>query len=259
MQEGMNDIRTDATKSGGCCPAGLYGGGLGSKGLTGDKGKNCSISKEIGSSVNLKSGNLYHSQDIGGLNLSYNSIDTINSVLGKKWTHSFNLKISTVSSTALAITTESGDINYLQLNGSVYIPEALSGTVSQTVKELQWNIYQKPIKTAPCPKFDANGNLTSITDRNGNTTTLTYSSGVLASITDKNGRTTTITSTGGLITAVTDPMGRTYTLTYTSGLITSIADPLNNSWSFTYDTSGRMLTKDRPARKCHYLYLRRKR
>ncbi|HKZ57642.1 MAG TPA: MopE-related protein, partial [Thermodesulfovibrionales bacterium] len=57
---------------------------------------------DTGSSANLASGNLYHSQDIlsiqKGLTLSfaYNSIDTYAGPFGKGWTHNYNINITQV-------------------------------------------------------------------------------------------------------------------------------------------------------------------
>jgi len=134
---------------------------------------------------------------------------------------------------------------YFRLSSVIYYPEARSGDTSQIVKNSN-NTYTRTAKNGVVHNFSSSGNLTSLVDRNGNTTTLTYSGNNLASVTDPNGRATTITTTSNLITAITDPGGRIYTLAYTNSLLTSVTDPLSNVWHYTYDTGGKMLTKTDP-------------
>jgi len=114
--------------------------------------------------------------------------------------------------------------------------------------------------------FDSTGKLTSREDRNGNTITYTYSSGLLVQITDAFERDTTFTYTGGRLTAVTDFAGRTATLTYdtTNGRLTKITQPDPDGagalaapeTEFTYDSSSHRLTKvtDPLDRETQYAY-----
>lgn len=88
--------------------------------------------------------------------------------------------------------------------------------------------------------------LTSITDPQGNTLRLNYTTSgghvLLSSLTDATGRNTTFTygSTVSnlLITKITDPFGRSATLAYdASGRLSSITDVIGITSSFTYDAS----------------------
>lgn len=257
----------------GCCPAGLLPSATNPNGDTpgpndlgnppdpnGDtSGPNdlgnptpdsCSGSPSVPSesSANLKSGNLYHSQVvIGKLILSYNSIDYFLGTLGKKWTHNYNkLVLPSSDSTLIILKTENGNIISFRLSGSVFYPESRSGDTSTFIKNSN-GTYTQTAKNGKVYNYNSSGQLTSVTDRNSNTTTLTYKNGYLAGIIDQNGRTTTITSTGATISSITDPGGRTYNLAYSNNLISSITDPLANAWKYTYDTFGRMLTKKDPA------------
>ena len=82
--------------------------------------------------------------------------------------------------------------------------------------------------------------LTSVTDAQGNTTTLNYDGTFrLTSVTDAMGRNTTFTyglaSAPLLITKITDPFSRTSQITYDStGRLNSITDPIGITSSFTY-------------------------
>jgi YD repeat-containing protein len=65
--------------------------------------------------------------------------------------------------------------------------------------------------------FNSSGQLTSIADRFGNTTTLSYTSGKLSTVTDSSSRTLTFAyGSNGLVSSVTDPMSRETTYAYDS-------------------------------------------
>jgi RHS repeat-associated protein len=92
--------------------------------------------------------------------------------------------------------------------------------------------------------FAANGRLESVTDRNGNTTTLSYDgSGRLETITDPAGRKITLAYTAeGLVESATDPMGHVVKYTYENGDLASVTEPGEASprWQFHYDGSHQM-------------------
>lgn len=95
--------------------------------------------------------------------------------------------------------------------------------------------------------FSAEGKLLREVDRNGNTTTLSYSGGLLEKVTDPSGRSLTFAYSGSHIHTITDPMGRTTTFTYDgSGNLKEATDPMGRTWSFGYDGSHRMLTMTNP-------------
>jgi RHS repeat-associated protein len=70
--------------------------------------------------------------------------------------------------------------------------------------------------------------LSSITDRNGNTTTLTV---------------TPLNSTTLRITTITDPVGRSLNLTYNSAAqVATVSDPIGRTVTYTYNTTGTLAT-----------------
>ncbi len=199
------------------------------------------------SAVNIKSSNLHFAQDAAGLILTYNSIDPYNGPLGMKWSYNYNLRLTPLSdNAAVKLKSSDGNIVYFRLSNGVYYPESISGYTSRIVKN-QDGSYTQTAKNGLVYQFNSAGRLTSIFDRNGNMTTLTYNGNDLAGITNPSGGTTTITTANGLITSLTDPGGRTYSLNYSNGLLVSLTDPLGNAWQYTYDGTGRMLTKRDPA------------
>jgi RHS repeat-associated protein len=99
--------------------------------------------------------------------------------------------------------------------------------------------------------------ITSITDTQGRTTTISYDSSghvsqitdplqrsisygydsdnELTSITDQNGKVTQFGYTNGTLTLITDPLGNTTTIAYNSnGQVGAISDPLHHETNFTY-------------------------
>lgn len=86
------------------------------------------------------------------------------------------------------------------------------------------------------------GYLESVKDRFGNTISYSYNwsaGGQLSSIQDTYGDTTTVTwGTNGFIHTITDPAGRTYTYNQnSSGQLVSYVDPDGNTTSYSYDPS----------------------
>lgn len=94
--------------------------------------------------------------------------------------------------------------------------------------------------------YDAEGNLTSITDPLGNTTTYEYdSNGNLIKITYPLGNVTTYTydSRGNRLTE-TDALGNTTAYTYNlMGRLLSITDALGNTTTYSYDSNGNRTTE----------------
>jgi RHS repeat-associated protein len=83
------------------------------------------------------------------------------------------------------------------------------------------------------------GRLESVTDRNGNATTLAYNgSGNLETITDPDGRTIKLAYNGeGLVESATDPMKHVVKYTYEGGNLATVSQPGGTAlrWQFKYD------------------------
>lgn len=94
--------------------------------------------------------------------------------------------------------------------------------------------------------YDDIGRLASVTDRDGNVTTLGRdATGCVTSITSPWGHVTTMTcDAGGYLATIANPAGETTTYTTsTSGLLATRAAPNGDTNTFTFDTLGR-ITKD---------------
>lgn len=202
------------------------------------------------SSANLKSGNYYHSQSVVtrpeslSLDLSYNSLETGDTPLGRGWSHSFNLSLTTTSG-GLRVKLADGDLLDFVSSGATYLPTSTSTDTSSIVKTAEGS-YVRTFKNGLTQTFNDSGQLTTITDANGNTTTLAYSGNDLTTVTDSTGRGLTIGSSDGRIIAIQDPAGRTTNFAYSGNLLTSVTDPAGNSWRYAYDENGRMIRKTDP-------------
>lgn len=90
--------------------------------------------------------------------------------------------------------------------------------------------------------FNSSGRLTSMTDTNSNTVTLSYTGNNLTSVTDAVGRSLIFTyDVSGRITRVTDPLGRIWNYSYVGiGVLSQVTDPLGGVTNYTYTGSGRL-------------------
>jgi YD repeat-containing protein len=96
----------------------------------------------------------------------------------------------------------------------------------------------------------AHKQLTSVVDRNGNTTSMTYSSGKPVKITDPSGRFITLDWSGDHLSQITDPNTtpeRVISFQYDiSWNITSVIRPLSNTYNYDYDGLGQMIAVTDP-------------
>ncbi|ANS79608.1 Rhs family protein [Serinicoccus hydrothermalis] len=84
--------------------------------------------------------------------------------------------------------------------------------------------------------FNNGAALDQIEDQRGNTITMNYSGGELASITDTLGGTTTFAhNSDGFVTSITDPDGRSVTYGYTGRDLTSVTDQTGATTGYGYD------------------------
>jgi len=98
--------------------------------------------------------------------------------------------------------------------------------------------------------YDTDGRLTTITDGDGNITTITRDgSGTPTTIVAPFGQSTTLALDGnGYLAALTNPAGESILMTYNDGgLMSTYTDPKKNVHNFTYDANGLLIRDDNPA------------
>ncbi|HEX6699542.1 MAG TPA: RHS repeat-associated core domain-containing protein [Gaiellaceae bacterium] len=215
------------------------------------------VGASCGKPVNCATGAFWHQWDdlrVPGRGVPLDFQRTYNSAtagtdgpLGFGWTDSYKM--------SLAVDPSSGNVTVSQENGSTvtFNPNGSGGYVAapRVLATLVKNGDGTYTFTRNADlvhyTFSSAGQLLKEVDRNGYTTTLSYSGSQLASVTDPAGRTFTFTYTGSHITSVTGPGPRTESFAYDgSGNLASATDPANGVWSFTYDANHRLLTMKDP-------------
>jgi RHS repeat-associated protein len=234
------------------------------------------------SSISRTEGNLGDWFDISSIRSSngptlpfsatYNSYDadgsraTIDTVMGYGWTHSYNPLLFTQLGSMFRYDGDGRVTRYALGPGGSFT--AASGYFEALVKnpDGSFTLTQKDktvytFKSIAGTLFLVGGpvwRLTSIVDRNGNTTTLAYTGGNLTTVTDTYGRTLTFTYNGqGHITSMTDPAGRTTKFQYdaTGHMLTTVTDPLGNTIRYTYNALYQITSKtDKAGRTFNYVY-----
>ncbi|EKD37447.1 MAG: hypothetical protein ACD_75C01126G0001, partial [uncultured bacterium] len=209
-----------------------------------------------GDPVNMVTGNMYHTErDIaisgrGGLPLvferSYNSRMPKDGPLGFGWTHSLNhsLKFYGVESSVAKVAWVDGTGNEKYFgtashsSGNIAVNTTLSNSagIFVTFQRLADGTYQIKEKNGLTYEFESvtgttaggqKARLLSITDRNGNALTLTYTGANLTQVKDGLNRALTFTCTGARITQIQDFSGRTHQYGYdAAGNLISYKNPL---------------------------------
>ena len=201
-----------------------------------------------GKPVNCASGDFWHTfTDVSvpgqgpalDLTRTYNSLNASTlGIFGYGWSSSYDMHLVVNSDSSVTITAEDGSQVTATPSGSSYtMPSWADSTLTASGGTYTYVRHQTQTFT-----FNSAGQLTSITDPDGLSTTLSYSSGKLSTVTDSAGRTLTFAyGTNGLVSQVTDPSSRSVTYAYSSSQLTSVTDRASRVTSFTYDTSGNHL------------------
>lgn len=130
----------------------------------------------------------------------------------------------------------------------VFSTIATTGQLGDVLRKLTDGTFEYRYADGSLMRFDTNGRLTSIVDRNANTTGLTYTGQNLTRITDPVGRALVLDyDSSNRIIRVTDPISRSWSYSYegTPGVpgpngLTRVTDPLGNSMRYDYVAGGRL-------------------
>lgn len=100
----------------------------------------------------------------------------------------------------------------------VFDSTATIGKLGDIIRKLTDGTFEYRYRSGDLMRFNIERKLISVSDSNGNTTSLSYS--------------------GANLTQITDPVGRTVILAYdSSGRVIKLVDPLGREWNYTYDSS----------------------
>lgn len=156
---------------------------------------------------------------------TYNSQSSANGAFGYGWTFTYAMRlVEDGASGNVTFTNDSGGEYLFTKNGTSYTPPA---RIFLTLTKISGGFtLRNPEGTAW--SFNSAGQLTKITDRNGNAQTLTYAANRLSS--------------------VSDPLGRSLNFSYDgAGRITSIRDFSGRSWSYSYNSAGDLVSSTTPS------------
>ncbi len=207
-------------------------------------------------SVSCQTGNYSQTQtdfSIGGRGVGLTLSRTYNSrtaaaggkgIFGYGWSGSFSdhLVVEKASKKATLVQADASTIPFTEGSGETFkapkwTQDILSGSTSSgyTLTLVNQTVY----------KFNGSTeSLESVTDRNGNATTLAYNgSGNLETITDPAGRKIKLTyNSEGLVESAEDPMKHVVKYTYESGNLASVTQPGESAlrWQFKYGSSHQM-------------------
>ena len=200
---------------------------------------------------------------------SYNadgSRANVDTVMGYGWTHSYNIFLFTQFGAMFRYDGTGRVTKYGLGPGGTFVAangyfETLVKNSSTTFTLTQKDQTVYTFMTVTATPFSVAGpvwRLTKIVDRNGNTTTLTYSGGNLTGVTDTYGRTTTFTyNSHAKVQSINDPAGRTTTFQYdsTGHKLTQVTDPNSNSIQYSYNSLYQLTSKtDKAGRTFTYTY-----
>jgi RHS repeat-associated protein len=166
---------------------------------------------------------------------------------GYGWQYSYGASLS-ASGITVTVTQENGSQVTFTQSGSGYIAPP---RVAATLVHNGDGTYTFTRQARQRLTFSSAGQLVSIADLNGNTTTLSYNgSGQLATVTDPAGRVVTLGWTGSRITSLTDANvspSRVVQYSYdASGNLSDVTDVAGGNEHFTYDASHLLLTMRDP-------------
>ncbi len=207
-----------------------------------------------GDPVNCVTGNATETQtdlSIGGRGVGLDLTRSYNSQAGASGEHgAFGYGWNGSFSDHLLVNEATKVVTLYQANGStVPFGETGGGTFTEpawtqdTLTGTSGEGYTLTLANQTKYQFNGSGRLESVTDRDGNQTTLGYTEGHLTTITDPTGRKITLAYNGeGLVESAKDPLGHTVKYTYESGDLKSVTLPGEESarWQFKYDGSHQM-------------------
>lgn len=207
----------------------------------------------IGRPVDVTTGNMYVQQTdyaIPGagyfINLprTYNSQSKLTGLFGKGWSVPYEKSLQLFGADFVRLNEGDGRATYFKrtTGTNVFTPleTDFHGQLTQTASG-----YTLSLKEGGIHQFNSTGRLLSLTDRNGNQTTLAYNlSGKLSSVVDPFGRVLSfLFNASGRVISTADTIGIVADYTYGgSGELLTVTYADNSGYQFAYDGNLRMTT-----------------
>ena len=173
---------------------------------------------------------------------SYNAKDPTTGPMGTGWSHSFNIFL------LLSPNPDIVPVHY----GDGKIVTFARNSSSNTFKPISKGYYDTLTRNTDSTwillkpdqrefRFNDQGRLTSIRDRNNNQINVFYGSdGNISRVVDTVGREFLFTYTNSFLTGITDPINRRLSFQYSGNRLILFRDAKNNTNNFSYDSAGRL-------------------
>lgn len=181
------------------------------------------------------------------------TLASVEGAFGRGWSDDLGMRLEKSQSASGGSISEALQLVVVQENGS-FVPFARTDDGFVTAARVQANLAEREDGTYAFERkdgetyvFASTGELTQITDRNGETRTLSYTDGVLTRISDDRGRSIDLTWTDGHITGAEDSAGRSVTYAYDpAGELTAVTDVSGEVTTYEYDTAHRIVAFTEP-------------
>ena len=194
---------------------------------------------QVGQPCDVATGKMYHEMTDLTIQAAlpikfvrrYDSQSTVNGSLGYGWRHSYAMRVAGSGANREVFTDAQGrQVYFNRLSAGVWDDNRIE-KLSLIQGSPPWRVTDKHQTEFD---FDSSGNLTTITDRNGNIVTLGYTGSDLTSIADSFGRTVTLAYSGGKLQSISAG-SRTVTYSYTNDNLTRVDFPDGSFVTYEYN------------------------
>jgi len=166
------------------------------------------------------------------------AINGIASALGANWMHNFEVRAS-VTVVQTGVTMFGGEVIWFLAKGTDWIPVFTNRLGYQLINTADGGFQFLDPAENLIYTFTSKGVLTAVTDRNGNTLTVTQGTNGPTQVSDGLGRTLTFTyQPDGKLSQVKDQSGRAVSFAYTNGILTSVTDVAGKVTSHSITSAG---------------------
>jgi YD repeat-containing protein len=192
-----------------------------------------------------------------GFEIDYNSLCLSNEIAGCGWSHNYEARLQSLSSTNILLiwnakksnlfTSQAKNTNAFRCSDLTCVYDSLTRNADGSCTLLEPSQRQL--------KFDSFGRLQTIVNPHGQAIQLAYGSSTpyptqIVESVSGNALSLAYNASTNLITQVSDSLGRTATFSYDASshltLLTKTYQSVSQRYSFTYDSAGRMLTEINP-------------
>lgn len=194
--------------------------------------------------VNMSTGNFIYSKDdieIPGrfpiaFKRFYNAMGDTEGILGKNWTHNYNIFLHEDGKNA-KITFDDGHMEeyYRRDDGSYIPPPDHQNTLVHSDDG-----YTLILPSMESYLFHNQGCLLSISDLNGNTTSLSYKDGLLAEVANASGSLSFTYNKSRQIVKIVDHSGRIVSYEYNNTLLVAVTHPTGAVYRYEYGANGKI-------------------